>query len=137
MSHPGVDPEALARQLAGLREGRTAGTGLTAEHPGLDLEGAYAVQEAGVRLLVAAGERPAGYKRDKMEAGSPQRRFVYFFSRCRFFLAALKRYRYRRQRPQQHGACEHEHTRAALILLLGTTVLQGALGTAMIGFIVP
>lgn len=62
MSHSGFDPEALARQLAGLREGRTAGTGLTTEHPGLDLEEAYAVQEAGVRLLVAAGEHPAGFK---------------------------------------------------------------------------
>ncbi len=57
-----ADPVALAQHLAGLRQGRTAGTGLTAEHPGLDLEVAYAVQEAGVRLLVAAGERQAGFK---------------------------------------------------------------------------
>ena len=56
------DPVALAKQLAGLRQSRSAGTALTAEYPGLDLDLAYAVQEAGVRLLVAAGERPAGFK---------------------------------------------------------------------------
>jgi len=60
--HPGLDPVGLALQLAELRRGRTAGARLTGEHPGLDLELAYAVQEAGVRLLVAAGERPIGYK---------------------------------------------------------------------------
>ena len=51
-----------ARRAAGRRrQDRRAGGGLTAEHPGLDLELAYAVQEAGVRLL-AAGERPVGFK---------------------------------------------------------------------------
>ena len=62
MSHPAADPVTLAQHLAGLRQGRTAGTGLTTEYPGLDLELAYAVQEAGVRLLTAAGERPVGFK---------------------------------------------------------------------------
>jgi len=62
VSHPAADPVALAQHLAGLRERRSAGAGLTAEHPGLDLELAYAVQEAGVRLLTAAGERPVGFK---------------------------------------------------------------------------
>jgi 2-oxo-3-hexenedioate decarboxylase len=56
------DPMALAQRLAELRQGRSAGTSLTAEHPGLDLELAYAVQEAGVRLLTRAGERPVGFK---------------------------------------------------------------------------
>jgi hypothetical protein len=44
-----LDPVALATQLAGLRQNRSAGAPLTAEHPGLDLDLAYAVQEAGVR----------------------------------------------------------------------------------------
>ena len=57
-----LDPVALATQLAGLRQSRSAGAPLTADHPGLDLDLAYAVQEAGVRLLLAAGERPAGFK---------------------------------------------------------------------------
>ena len=56
------DPVGLAQELAELRRSRSAGTSLTAEHPGLDLELAYAVQEAGIRLLIAAGERPAGFK---------------------------------------------------------------------------
>ena len=55
-------PDELARELAGRRQGRGAGAGLTVGHPGLDLELAYAVQEAGVRLLAAAGERPVGFK---------------------------------------------------------------------------
>ncbi len=62
MSQVAADPVALAQHLAGRRQGRTAGTGLTAEHPGLDLELAYDVQEAGVRLLAAAGERQVGFK---------------------------------------------------------------------------
>ena len=37
MSHPAADPVTLAQHLAGLRQGRTAGTGLTTEYPGLDL----------------------------------------------------------------------------------------------------
>jgi 2-oxo-3-hexenedioate decarboxylase len=57
-----VDPDALARRLADLRQGRTAGAGLTSEHPGLDLDRAYDVQEAGVRLLADAGARHIGFK---------------------------------------------------------------------------
>jgi 2-oxo-3-hexenedioate decarboxylase len=62
MTHAAVDAEALARELADRRERRTAGKGLSVEHPGLDLALAYAVQEAGARLLVDAGERPIGFK---------------------------------------------------------------------------
>jgi 2-oxo-3-hexenedioate decarboxylase len=62
MGQAALEPVALARQLAELRTGRTAGKGLTVEHPGLDRDLAYAVQEAGVRLLVAAGDRPIGFK---------------------------------------------------------------------------
>ena len=62
MSQAAADPVALAQRLAELRLSRTAGQGLTVDHPGLDLDLAYAVQEAGVRLLVAAGEHPLGFK---------------------------------------------------------------------------
>jgi 2-keto-4-pentenoate hydratase len=62
VSQAAPDPVALARRLAELRLARTTGKGLTVEHPGLDLELAYAVQEAGVRLLVAAGEGRIGFK---------------------------------------------------------------------------
>jgi 2-keto-4-pentenoate hydratase len=58
----GRDAEALAAHLAELRRARHAGDGLSAGHPELDLDLAYAVQEAGVRLLVAAGDRPVGFK---------------------------------------------------------------------------
>jgi 2-oxo-3-hexenedioate decarboxylase len=61
-SRVAADPVALARRLAELRQAGTAGTGLTVDHPGLDLDLAYAVQEAGVRLLAGAGERPIGFK---------------------------------------------------------------------------
>jgi 2-keto-4-pentenoate hydratase len=57
-----VDPVALAERLAGMRQARAAGMGLTVDHPELDTGAAYAVQEAGVRLLVADGERPIGFK---------------------------------------------------------------------------
>jgi 2-oxo-3-hexenedioate decarboxylase len=60
---PGViDTAALAGRLAELRRSRTAGKGLTVDHPELDVRTAYAVQEAGVRLLAREGERPIGYK---------------------------------------------------------------------------
>lgn len=62
MSPLAADPAALAERLAGMRQTRAAGQGLTVEHPGLDADAAYAVQEAGARLLVAAGERPIGFK---------------------------------------------------------------------------
>jgi 2-oxo-3-hexenedioate decarboxylase len=62
MSQAAADPADLAKELAGRRQGRDAGAGLTAGQPGLDLDLAYAVQEAGVRLLAAAGERPIGFK---------------------------------------------------------------------------
>jgi 2-oxo-3-hexenedioate decarboxylase len=62
VSQAAADPVALARRLAELRRAGTAGTGLTADHPGLDLDLAYSVQEAGVRLLAGAGERPIGFK---------------------------------------------------------------------------
>ena len=57
-----LDVEALADRLARLRREGTAGKGLTVDHPELDVEAAYRVQEAGVRLLVAAGERHLGWK---------------------------------------------------------------------------
>ena len=62
MSALAVDPVALAERLAGMRQARAAGTGLSVDHPELDAGAAYAVQEAGVRLLVADGERPIGFK---------------------------------------------------------------------------
>jgi 2-oxo-3-hexenedioate decarboxylase len=63
VSEPRVaDPVVLARRLAELRLARTAGTGLTVEHPWLDLDHAYAVQEAGVRLLVDGGDGQIGFK---------------------------------------------------------------------------
>jgi 2-oxo-3-hexenedioate decarboxylase len=62
VSQVAVDPAALAERLAGMRLGRAAGQGLSVDHPGLDVDAAYAVQEAGVGLLVAAGQRPIGFK---------------------------------------------------------------------------
>ncbi|HEV8650341.1 MAG TPA: fumarylacetoacetate hydrolase family protein [Actinomycetes bacterium] len=62
MSPPPVDVAALAQRLATCRLERVAGQGLTVDHPGLDLDAAYGVQEAGVRLLTDAGERLIGYK---------------------------------------------------------------------------
>jgi 2-keto-4-pentenoate hydratase len=62
VSPPVADPVGLAERLAKLRLARTAGSGLTVEVPGLDVDAAYAVQEAGVRLLVADGQRPIGFK---------------------------------------------------------------------------
>jgi 2-oxo-3-hexenedioate decarboxylase len=59
---PLADPVALAERLAGMRQARAAGKGLSVDHPEMDLDAAYAVQEAGVRLLVADGERPIGFK---------------------------------------------------------------------------
>jgi 2-keto-4-pentenoate hydratase len=58
----GPDVEQLAGRLAGLRRERTAGKGLTIDHPELDVEAAYRVQEAGMRLLAGAGERHLGWK---------------------------------------------------------------------------
>ena len=60
MSPPVADPVGLAERLAKLRLARTAGSGLTVEVPGLDVDAAYAVQAAGVRLddgrMLRAGE---------------------------------------------------------------------------------
>jgi len=62
MSAADADVEALARHLAGRRLARVAGKGLIVDHPELDVDTAYQVQDAGVRLLTDAGERPIGYK---------------------------------------------------------------------------
>jgi 2-oxo-3-hexenedioate decarboxylase len=57
-----VDVAALARVLE-LAEGERRTTGqLSAEHPELGVEAAYAIQEIGYERRLAAGELPLGYK---------------------------------------------------------------------------
>jgi 2-oxo-3-hexenedioate decarboxylase len=53
---------ALARRLDEARRGGRAIPRLTVEHPTLTLEDAYRVQEDGLRLRTAGGERVVGYK---------------------------------------------------------------------------
>jgi 2-keto-4-pentenoate hydratase len=61
-SDTAVPVDALARRLLDAERTATGIEPLTAETPELDVDGAYAVQRAGLALRLAAGGRVAGHK---------------------------------------------------------------------------